>query len=107
MTPEDAARSLGALGNPTRLWLYRALVRSGPAGLTVGALNRIAEAPASTVAFHLDALRRAGLVTQEQRGREVRTRPDFALMNRLLTFLTAECCSASPEESPCPDSSSP
>ncbi len=113
LTEERAALSLGALGNPTRLRLYRLLVRSGSTGLPVGALVRTLGAPASTLAHHLACLTRAGLVLQEQRGREVRSRPDFGAMNRLLDFLTAECCSDAaspqpvPEDCPCPDSNSP
>ena len=89
---ELAAASLAALGNPTRLRLYRLLVRAGTPGLPVGTLVRTLGTPASTLAHHLACLTRAGLVEQEQRGREVRSRPDFAAMNRLMTFLTAECC---------------
>ena len=92
VTEELAAASLSALGNPTRLRLYRLLVRAGPSGIPVGELVRMLETPASTLAHHLACLTRAGLVEQEQRGREVRSRPDFAAMTRLMNFLTAECC---------------
>ena len=96
VTEELAAASLSALGNPTRLRLYRLLVRAGPAGVPVGELVRMLESPASTLAHHLACLTRAGLVEQEQRGREVRSRPDFAAMTRLMNFLTAECCTGVP-----------
>ncbi len=96
LNEELAATSLGALGNPTRLRLYRLLVRAGPSGLPVGTLVRTLGAPASTLAHHLACLTRAGLVEQEQRGREVRSRPDFAAMTRLMDFLTAECCTGAP-----------
>ena len=97
LTEGLAAASLGALGNPTRLRLYRLLVRTGPAGLTVGTIVRTLGTPASTLAHHLAALTRAGLVEQEQRGREVRSRPDFDAMAQLMDFLTAECCVDSTE----------
>ncbi|MXX86288.1 MAG: helix-turn-helix transcriptional regulator [Acidobacteria bacterium] len=96
LTEELAAASLGALGNPTRLRLYRLLVRAGQPGLPVGTLIRTLGTPASTLAHHLACLTRAGLVEQEQRGREVRSRPDFGAMTRLMTFLTAECCTGAP-----------
>ena len=96
VTEELAAASLSALGNPTRLRLYRLLVRAGPSGLPVGELVRMLETPASTLAHHLACLTRAGLVEQEQLGREVRSRPDFAAMTRLMKFLTAECCTGVP-----------
>ena len=96
LTEEAAARSLSALGNRIRLRLYRLLVRAGPPGLPVGMLVRTLETPASTLAHHLACLTRAGLVEQEQRGRKVRSRPDFDAMNRLMKFLTAECCTDTP-----------
>jgi len=96
LTEELAAGSLAALGNPTRLRLYRLLVRTGPGGLPVGELVRTLGTPASTLAHHLACLTRAGLVDQEQRGREVRSRPDFAAMAQLMDFLTAECCTGAP-----------
>ena len=96
LTEELAAASLSALGNPTRLRLYRLLVRAGPSGVPVGEIVRLLETPASTLAHHLACLTRAGLVEQEQRGREVRSRPDFAAMTRLMNFLTAECCTGVP-----------
>ena len=96
LTEELAAASLGALGNPTRLSLYRLLVRAGPPGLPVGTLVRTLGTPASALAHHLACLTRAGLVEQEQRGREVRSRPDFAAMTQLMDFLTAECCTGVP-----------
>ncbi|TVQ29066.1 MAG: transcriptional regulator [Geminicoccaceae bacterium] len=87
-----AADALSALGNRTRLRLFRLLVRAGSAGLIVGELQRHLEVPASTLAHHLQALSRAGLVAQERRGREVVCRADFAAMHGLLGFLTHACC---------------
>lgn len=97
LTEDLAAASLGALGNPTRLRLYRLLVRAGPEGLPVGRIVQTLGTPASTLAHHLACLTRAGLVEQEQRGREVRSRPDFPAMAHLMDFLTAECCVDSTE----------
>ena len=97
---ELAAASLAALGNPTRLRVYRLLVRAGPAGLPVGTLVKRLKTPASTLAHHLACLTRAGLVEQEQLGREVRSRPDFVAMTRLMDFLTAECCTGMPTAQP-------
>ena len=76
----------------TRLRLYRLLVRAGPQGLNVGVLRGLIEIPASTLAHHLTSLVRAGLVLQEQRGREIVSRVDYAAMSGLMAFLTFECC---------------
>ena len=52
-----AASRLEALGNPTRLSLYRALVRAGHGGLSVGdCQSRLGIAPAGHRALHLSDL---------------------------------------------------
>ncbi|MBI1383933.1 MAG: metalloregulator ArsR/SmtB family transcription factor [Rhizobiales bacterium] len=87
-----AALMLNALGNETRLRVYRTLVRAGSPGLSVGELQRRVGVPASTFAHHLSTLRQAGLVHQRRAGREVATAADFAAMDRLIEYLTEECC---------------
>jgi DNA-binding transcriptional ArsR family regulator len=47
------ASRLEALGNPTRLAIYRALVRAGHAGAPVGKLQEAIGIPASTLSHHL------------------------------------------------------
>lgn len=91
-TSSPHARALAALGHDARLAIFRLLVRAGEEGLPVGEIGeRLGLAP-STLAHHLRALVEAGLVAQERRGREVRSRVDFQAMRRTLAFLTAECC---------------
>ncbi|MFN4088964.1 MAG: ArsR/SmtB family transcription factor [Alphaproteobacteria bacterium] len=89
---EDAADALAALGNRTRLRLFKLLMRAGPEGLIVGEVQRHMDMPASTLAHHLAALARAGLVSQERRGREVVCTADYATMHGLVGWLTQECC---------------
>jgi ArsR family transcriptional regulator len=96
MREQQASDSLAALGNRTRLRLYRLLVRAGEDGLNVGDLQRLLEVPASTLAHHLATLTRASLVTQERRGREVVSRADYGAMRTLVGYLTAECCTGVP-----------
>ncbi len=92
MQEYQAANSLAALGNVTRLRLYRLLVRAGQKGLNVSALRGLLDVPASTLTHHLTSLVRAGLVVQEQRGREILSRVDYAAMCGLMDYLTSECC---------------
>ncbi|MGH6946676.1 MAG: ArsR/SmtB family transcription factor [Kiloniellales bacterium] len=89
---DRAARCLEKLGNPTRLEIFRILVRAGPSGLAVGEIQSRLEIPASTLSHHLAQLTQVGLVRQEREGRVLRCRPDFTVMDRLLGFLTANCC---------------
>lgn len=92
LTESQAADGFAALGNRARLRLLRLLVRAGPHGLNVGDLGRLMKMPASTLAHHLVALVRAGVVTQERRGREVICTADFAAIRGAAAYLTEECC---------------
>ena len=92
MHEEIATDSLAALGNRTRLRVYRLLVRAGDEGLNFGTIQRLADAPASTLAHHLSALTHAGLVAQERQGREVISRANFGTMRDLIDYLTEACC---------------
>jgi DNA-binding transcriptional ArsR family regulator len=83
---------LAALGHEARLEIFRLLVRAGDEGVTVGEIvARLGLAP-STLAHHLQGLVAAGLVVQERRGREVWNRPQFGVVQAVVTHLTAECC---------------
>lgn len=96
MTLEDAAAKLEALGNPTRLAIFRILVRAGLAGLPVGALQqRLGVAP-STLSHHLHQLVAIGLVTQNRKGTTLICRAEFLVMNLLVDYLSAECCADVP-----------
>lgn len=92
MDTDDAAAKLESLGNPTRLALYRLLVRAGHGGLPVGEIQQRLQLAQSTLSFHLKALIVAGLVTQERRSRSLICRANFERMQALLQFLVAECC---------------
>lgn len=92
MDTEAVATRLEALGNPTRLSLYRLLVQAGDDGMIVGDIRRALEIPASTLSHHLSVLVQNGLVAQERRGRELVCRADYDVMRGVLDFLTAECC---------------
>jgi DNA-binding transcriptional ArsR family regulator len=92
MDLELAARRLSELGNPTRLSIFRLLVKAGPGGLAVGEIQARLGIPASTLAFHLRGLVVAGLVGQERQGRTVRCRPRYETLDQVIAFLQAECC---------------
>jgi ArsR family transcriptional regulator len=92
MKIEEAAKQLEALGNPTRLQVYRALVRAGVKGLPVGRLQQKMDIAASTLSHHLHRLILTGLVTQERQATTLICRANYPAMNELLGFLVEECC---------------
>jgi DNA-binding transcriptional ArsR family regulator len=87
--------ALSALAQEHRLALFRLLVQAGPAGLAAGAVAGRLGIPNSSLSFHLAQLSRAGLLRQERRGRSVIYSADYAAMDALLGFLTANCCAGS------------
>ena len=92
MEDEDVVRALAALAQPVRLKVFRALVVTGQAGLTPGAMAEGLGIPPNTLSFHLKELAHAGLVTQERASRNVIYRAAYARMNALLGYLTENCC---------------
>lgn len=92
MNLADAALRLEALGNPTRLAIYRLLVKAGERGLPVGRIQSALDLAASTLSHHLKALMIVGLVTQERAGTVLVCRANYPMMRGLVDFLVAECC---------------
>lgn len=92
MTVDELATCLEKLGNPTRLRIFRLLVRAGDSGLSVGEIQRHLGIPASTLSHHIFHLVTAGLVRQDREGRVLRCRASFARMDDVVRSLTAECC---------------
>lgn len=92
MELEQAASQLEALGNPTRLNIYRILVRAGAEGLPVGAIQERLSIPASTLSHHCKRLIETGLITRERQATTLICRANYAGMNALLGFLADECC---------------
>ncbi|MEM6488963.1 MAG: metalloregulator ArsR/SmtB family transcription factor [Pseudomonadota bacterium] len=100
---KEMALMLGALGNETRLRLFRLLVRAGQGGLTVGDVQARLSVPGSTLTHHIGALRQAGLVVQRRDGRTLRCLPNFEAMHAVVGYLTDACCAdapAAPEAAP-------
>lgn len=92
MKLDDAAARLEALGNPTRLRVYRALVRAGDPGMAVGRLQTKLNVAASTLSHHIKTLVIVGLVTQERQATTLICRANYAVMRGLVDFLVDECC---------------
>ena len=92
MELETAATQLEALGNPTRLRIYRILVRAGEEGIAVGRIQEKLEIPASTLSHHCKRLIETDLCIQERQGTSLICRANYRSMNALVAFLVEECC---------------
>src|SRR5271154_7333835 len=92
MRATEAVAALSALGQETRLALFRLLVQRGPDGLPAGVIAERLGIPPSSLTFHLQHLHRAGLVTQRRLHRQLIYAADYASMNGLVLYLTDNCC---------------
>ena len=92
MNLEIAARQLEALGNPTRLQIYRTLVRAGFGGMSVGQVQESIGLAASTLSQHLKRLVDQGLVRQDRAGTTLICHAVYPVMNALIGYLADECC---------------
>lgn len=95
--PAASARvvaQLSALAQETRLAIFRLLVEYAPDGLTPGAIALKLKLAPPTLSFHLKELAAAGLLADRREGRFIWYRPDIDAMNRLLGYLTENCCRA-------------
>ena len=92
MKIEDVAKRLEALGNPTRLKIYRTLVRAGEAGLPVGRLQEKLKIAPSTLSHHVKTLVSAGLISQLREATTLICHANYNVMRGLVEFMVAECC---------------
>lgn len=100
MNHDSAVTLLSALGNGTRLRVFRHLTRFGPDGVAAREIaDAIGIAP-NTLSFHLKELKHAGLVIPHRNGREVRYAVDYAAAHGLVAFLIEHCCEAVPDGCP-------
>ena len=95
MNIETAASQLEALGNTTRLTIYRTLVRAGGNGLPVGKLQLKLDIAGSTLSHHIKKLVEVNLVSQERQATTLICRANYTSMNGLICYLADECCSDS------------
>lgn len=92
MEENDIIKALAALSHVSRLRVFRALVVTGPAGLTPGQLCEQLDIPAATMSFHLKELSNAGLVHPIRDGRNLIYSAQFIHMNSVISYLTENCC---------------
>ncbi len=92
MEPNHAIESLQALAQETRLTAFRLLVEAGPRGVAAGEIARTLGIAPSSLSFHLSHLVHAGLVASRRAGRQVIYAAEFDAMERLMAYLTENCC---------------
>jgi DNA-binding transcriptional ArsR family regulator len=93
--PQNVARyadMLSAMGTEPRLRIMRLLLSAHPEGMVVGEISEEVEIPNSTLSHHLEKLKNENLVSVEREGTFLRYRANTEVLQELLGFLYAECC---------------
>ncbi|ASP34494.1 helix-turn-helix transcriptional regulator [Labrenzia sp. VG12] len=97
MEKDDALNALAALGQETRLDVFRLLVKAGKEGMSAGAISEALDVRPNTLSTHLGALSRSGLVHAERDGRSICYSASLETMQVLVTYLLQDCCGGNPE----------
>lgn len=97
MALPHALAALAALGQPTRLEIFRLLIRAEPNGLAAGSIADAIGCPHNTLSSHLSILARSGLVRGTRDGRSIIYRADVEGIRELVAFLVTDCCDGHPE----------
>lgn len=97
MDKNSALSALSALGQDTRLEVFRLLVRSGSQGIPAGEIATRIGAVQNTTSAHLKVLTHAGLIRAERDGRTIRYVAEMTGFRDLLAYLMEDCCNGSPE----------
>lgn len=93
MNIDEVAKALKELGHPTRLTIYKCVVKAGFKGIAVGGLQQRLDIPGSTLSHHISNLASAGLISQRREGRTLYCVAEYQKLESVIGFLNDECCS--------------
>ncbi len=92
MKNTDAINAFLALGQESRLNVFRLIVQKGDVGLTPSQIIEKLGIPNATLSFHLKELLNANLLLVERQSRNLIYRPNASLVQNLSGFLLENCC---------------
>ena len=92
MKNTDAIKAFLALGQETRLNIFRLVVQRGDTGLTPSQIIEKLGIANATLSFHLKELVSADLLSVERQSRNLIYRPNANLVQELSGFLLENCC---------------
>ena len=96
MKNSEAVNAFVALGQESRLNVFRLIVQRGDVGLTPSQIIEKLGIPNATLSFHLKELYQSNLITVERQSRNLIYRPNAKLVQNLSEFLLENCCGGKP-----------
>ena len=96
MKNTEAVSAFVALGQESRLNVFRLIVQKGDKGLTPSQIHEMLGIPNATLSFHLKELYQANLISVERQSRNLIYRPNAKLVQNLSEFLLDNCCGGKP-----------
>lgn len=93
----NALDAFAALSQPTRLDVFRLLIKAGDAGMSAGDISDTLRVLQNTMSANLAILARSGLIRNARQGRSIRYFANMDGMRGLLAFLMEDCCGGRPE----------
>ena len=97
MDESRASLAFAALGQPTRLALFRRLIQEDGDGTAAGQLALQLGVRPNTLSTHLGVLSEAGLIRSRRDGRSILYSADRDGLRQLLGWLLQDCCGGRPE----------
>lgn len=97
MDKKHTLEALAALGQETRLDVFRLLVQVGPEGMPAGEIGERLGVRQNTMSANLAILSQAGLLSSIREGRSIRYFADMEGLKGLLSYLLEDCCGGAPE----------
>jgi ArsR family transcriptional regulator, arsenate/arsenite/antimonite-responsive transcriptional repressor len=97
MDNDVAIAAFAALAQPTRLDVFRRLVKVHPDEIAAGEIARACDVPHNTMSTHLAILTRAGLLRARRQGRTIYYHADIDGFRNLVGFLMRDCCNGRAE----------
>ena len=98
MDDDTLITAFAALAQPTRMQVFRLLMREGPDGLPAGEIAHRLGVPQNTLSTHLAVLARGRLVRKRRDGRRIIYAADLQGVRDMIRFLTRDCCHGRPEK---------
>ena len=92
---------LAALAQERRLEVLRYVMRFGVAGVPAGRIAESCGTHVATLSFHLNGLRRAGLISSRRDGRSIYYAANYGVINELIGYLMDNCCEGDAGDASC------